>query len=72
MRIKFEWQLEELDLYHDRVKVIGGWIVYATEYEGKNGVAMTSTFIADKDHEWTIVRQQPVLHEIKKEAEFKP
>lgn len=55
MRKKLEWKWEELDKSTKRSKVIGGWIV---TLENSKHTAVTSVFIADRDHEWHIV--QPV------------
>jgi hypothetical protein len=36
-----------------RVKVFGGWIVYCT-VRTQEGIAITSDFVQDKEHLWTI------------------
>jgi|GEM_PF-1902837 hypothetical protein len=56
MRKKLPWQPEELDTETMRVKVIGGWLVCIA-----NECGLTSTFIADPNHEWTI--KPPVVEE---------
>ena len=60
--MRFEW--EEIDQYHQRAKVFGGWLVKATEdvihnteWQGMVGgwdwrIAMA--FVPDPQHEWAI------------------
>ncbi len=72
MRKKMEWEWESLDECTQRAKVIGGWLILrlgATDIEkGKPGKIIfreSMTFVADHDHEWTIVAP---LVDVKKEA----
>lgn len=57
-----EWKWEQIDNYHSRAKVIGGWLVKAYENvlsapDGQSGyewrVAMT--FVPDEGHRWNIL-----------------
>ena len=74
MRKKMEWTAETLSNVNDgkygcvteRVKVIGGWII-TFSVVGKQGLAITSQFIADRDHEWTIIKPSidPVIEKSK-------
>lgn len=58
MRKKIEWNFEKLDEFTKRAKIIGGWIVHHGIQTNKGPVSESMVFIADRDHEWTIV--QPV------------
>jgi hypothetical protein len=61
MRKKIEWQWEQLDEATWRAKVMGGWVLLHVKtfaITGKNSSMSQSEsmqFIADRDHEWTIV-----------------
>jgi hypothetical protein len=62
MRKKIEWQWEQLDEATWRAKVMGGWVLLHVKTfsvrGGKNNSDSQSEsmqFIADRDHEWTIV-----------------
>jgi len=60
MRKKIEWQWESIQDENNtqtyRAKVIGGWIVMTVVQEARLKLLSNSTiFIADRDHEWTIV-----------------
>lgn len=63
MRKKMEWNWEMLDEQTARAKVIGGWVLnhnFSKDLKGKCEAQCESMiFIADRDHEWTIV--QPVV-----------
>lgn len=64
-KIKFEW--EQLDDWNSRVRVIGGWLIKATEDVAHNLSAeargiesgwdfrLAITFIPDPKHEWEIL-----------------
>lgn len=67
MRKKIEWQWELLSqddgfgcVSSWRAKVIGGWIFKSTWWLNKgkegNGISESMVFIADRDHEWEIVK----------------
>jgi len=57
MRKNIPWERESLDDYTWRVAVVGGWIVYQIIY-AELGCGLTSTFIADRDHEWKIKKPE--------------
>jgi hypothetical protein len=54
MRKKIEFAWEVLDETTHRAKVIGGWIVRSQWGQPKTGLALTSVFISDRDHEWCL------------------
>jgi len=54
MRMKLHWNCEKLDQFSWRVQVYGGWIVYSESRNTKN-VALTSTFVSDRNHEWLVL-----------------
>jgi hypothetical protein len=60
MKTKVEWKGEMLDEFSSRHAVIGGWIVTQAATSGQlgMGVSLTSVFVADKDHEWTIYKPE--------------
>ena len=64
MRKKFVWEWEQLDENTRRAKVIGGWIVH-TILVGTKTASDSLVFIADRDHEWHIIKPQPALNEDK-------
>lgn len=39
-----------------RAKVIGGWLVHATQSADKKNISTSMQFVSDKDHEWIIVQ----------------
>lgn len=61
---KIAWQAEQLDHQDNgkdgwatttRIKVIGGWLLsHIICY--KHNISETMVFIADRDHEWTIIK----------------
>jgi hypothetical protein len=56
MRVNIPWKWEELDIWTDRAKVIGGWLVRSMFAD--NGESIV--FINDPDHRWTITpREEP-------------
>ena len=62
MRKKMEWNWEQLDAHTNRAKVIGGWLVRNEYVLPKEKLCCVSTtFVPDRDHEWTIV---PALKEV--------
>ena len=70
MRIKMEWEWETLDECTQRAKVIGGWVLMrlgAVDVEKGKKIQFRESlvFIADRDHEWTIVVPVP---DVQKEA----
>jgi hypothetical protein len=56
MRTRIEWEWERLDANTSRAKVIGGWMVRSEWATNKSGVALSSMFVADKDHCWNILQ----------------
>lgn len=58
--MKFEW--ENIDQYHKRAKVIGGWLVKAyedmggSEYPSRVGYEwrIALTFVPDNGHYWKV------------------
>lgn len=81
MRKKMEWQWEMIEELNDgmlqtyRAKVIGGWVLKSITQNLKVKLMTESmVFIADRDHEWTIV--QPLKAEepktTNKAADFEP
>ena len=56
MRKKIEWKWESLDAYSYRAKVIGGWILATETLSSKGSAALSTVFIADRDHEWSIAK----------------
>lgn len=62
--IKFEW--EDIDNYHKRCKVFGGWLVkcYEDVYENRESIGMNCgwqwriamAFVPDPNHEWRIAK----------------
>ncbi len=61
MRKKIEWKWEKLDDVSRRVKVIGGWLVQAEVLSNKGPCAVSTVFVADRDHEWHII--EPIEHQ---------
>jgi hypothetical protein len=62
MRKKIEWQWELIEEANEgrfqtyRAKLIGGWALLTVIQDMKMKVLSSSqVFIADRDHEWTIV-----------------
>lgn len=73
MRKKIEWKREHLEDNTWRVMVIGGWIVYCLE-KGKNNISLASTYVPDRDHEWSVAAQAVEAQWPKKDIgkDFKP
>ncbi len=64
MRTNIIWEKEPIDEWSWRVKVMGGWIVYTEHTSGKGHIALTSQFIKDTYHEWSIQQakeKEPVI-----------
>lgn len=53
MRKRILWGWEVLDPTTRRVKVIGGWLVESLYLHNKQP-SLSTIFVADRDHEWTI------------------
>lgn len=55
MRKKIEWEWEALDCDTARAKVIGGWLVKTGWCPKGKDVALSTVFVADRDHEWHVI-----------------
>jgi len=60
MQVKLQFNWEPLDECTQRAKVIGGWLILrlgATDFEKGKRVQFRESmvFIADKDHQWSIL-----------------
>lgn len=79
MRKKIEWQWEKLDEGTYRAKVIGGWLIMHVNQcivndskKREMAISESMCFIADRDHEWTVIAPVQNTPVIPKPNDFEP